>query len=217
VPQFCEDILCIFVNIKPGRAFALAPQEIPACIECIIEKGYEVLTTLDAGGVGAPQESSNQRFVIPNFLALFGKSTPKVHVITKSLPDPKSSPEKERPLTEVFDEPNNYDLADMILNYDCQAVIDLLPDGAVVSNQEVVKWCAEYKKNPPDIKNTIPEQLGKLSTAEHFSASNLRDEFTTTLHKYLNDFRKSIVDFSNSAQFTGKQIKAVDISCPANL
>lgn len=213
VPQFCEDLICIFIETKPGKAFSLAPQETLACISCIVNKGYEILHTL-YGVVEAPQDAQNTKWNFRNILSAFVKSKASVTVIKHPVPIDRVSPEQERAIRDVTSDMGNYELAQRILDKSCDPVLDLFPADAVVTTQEFIALCDIYvESKTPRVADIIPEQIGR-SIESILAERRQQEEMTIELTSYLQKFKNSITVFTAAVTtFLEKSIQEVDATC----
>lgn len=224
LPQFCDDILCVFTEIRPGRTFTLASVETPACIECIVRKGVEILETMEKT-VETPQCTNKKGYGIRK--RLFGGGEIDFQAIPKPLPFLRyKTPDQTRPPSAILQDAqtavlgqaefSNFELAKEILSDDCSAILRLYPSNAVVSAQELFDQCTEDKeqKRLKTIGKLMSSHGGAPSTIESYQALERGNEFVVAVYQELYYLRANMESFTRAVQtLTPKNIKDVDVRC----
>ncbi|MBI5414494.1 hypothetical protein HZA38_03180 [Candidatus Peregrinibacteria bacterium] len=85
IPKFCKDLICVNMYLTTKPAFSLAEQETPACIECIIERGYEILESM-ADVVEAPKSASTVGYSLSSFLSITKNLGIEFYLLPRALP-----------------------------------------------------------------------------------------------------------------------------------
>ncbi len=208
VPEFCKDLFCVYTEIRPGQGFSLAPIETPACIECMIQRGYEVLSLLDHT-VETPKKASNENYVIKDNNSLFGKIGMDFNAIPKKVPflnyrSKTPLEDKEKDITESTTqspdtgESANYKLAQILFETDCNILPKLSPE-SIQTQEEIFDFCTIYDQeiSEESIHKILSSTAGDPSDIERYLYLEEHLEFAREIEFQLQRLKNDFFDFTN--------------------